>query len=145
MPFHYNRYFAYIDTNTGEKCGRYCGDSPLQAAKKCANKRFQYLKSIGNNTTDITIVIKEMTRGSQKKFFAYNAKKISIIPYTIHIGNKTITYNKIFKVKKISLPDNFLGDMKQKIIADETKDSKVVDNLQAKIVDVNKNVFIIEV
>ncbi|XWV25934.1 hypothetical protein QJ857_gp1146 [Tupanvirus soda lake] len=146
----YGRRFAYIDTSSGKKYGRYYACTPSQAAKKCASKRFQYLKSIGDNTTEIIIVIREITRGSAKKCFAYNAKKISITPYTIHIGNKTITYKYIFTVKKTSLPNNFLFNGKQLYVTNKITEpnepvNEPVNDMQTKLMHISNNMIVVEV
>ena len=105
----YHRYFTSIYKNKhGDilKEGRYKShiNKPKQAAKK-AFKQICNKEEIENNKK-IKFVIKECTRNSRKKYYAYEGEKIKFdCPIKVDYRGTTITYNYEYKVKKISLDE----------------------------------------
>jgi hypothetical protein len=70
-----NRTFKPIQTTVGTigEGARYTGKGPYQAAKKAANALF---KQAGMTTGQMKLELREITRGSPKKIFAYKAERV---------------------------------------------------------------------
>lgn len=134
------RHFKFFNEKRQKLIGQYCGYTPLQAARKCASKRFQLIKSNGGDINQEIIFMKETTRGSKRKYYAYKAKKIPCTPTILHLGNgQNVIYKNKIIIKKTKLPDAF--DTKEKI------DPCVLNahKLNLKITDISKNIMVIEV
>lgn len=144
------RYFSYYDKNTDQKYGRYQASNPKQAASKCARKRIQYLKSIGqpiNINQEFTLAIKEMTRGSQKKIYFYSAKMIKYThPIHVSIGSgafsKTIVFQYKLKLKKLS--QEKLTKVKT-IDVNENQNEQITDLEPKNILEIDNNNLVIEI
>lgn len=75
------RYFCFVDVRTGQTYGRYTGQSPKQAASKCFTKYVQGERSRrGANPIlrNFRLYIREVTRGSQHKIYAYDCTRIQL-------------------------------------------------------------------
>ena len=125
------RYFKRIDPKTGEDIGRYTGITPQQAASKSYTK---YLRKIEKNGEKIpkrsNIFIRESTRPSAKKIYAYSASRNKLDkPHKIKIPDvktgemKKISYNFRNTVQKIEVPDSILKVMEKRAI--EKKEAKL--------------------
>jgi hypothetical protein len=139
-----DRYFVYVDKKTGRKRGRYHGQTPLQAARKCASKQFQRIISMGGNPhQEITFVIKEVTRCSKKKYFAYKAKRLTLPQYnTVHFGaNFQVHFYYRIRICKTKLPYN-LSTKTKKI---EPNVMPSTTNLEPKINDISNCGLVIEI
>lgn len=100
-----HRNFKFIDEKDGKSSGRYRSYTPRQAARKCASKRFEINKRNGDTTQPFNIIIRETTRGSKRKCFAYCAKR-QILPHPVNVrlGNKMVTFKRKTIVKRMRLP-----------------------------------------
>ena len=99
------RNFKFIDEKDGKSSGRYRSYTPRQAARKCASKRFEINKRNGNTTQPFNIIIRETTRGSKRKCFAYYATCQTLrFPVNVRLGNKMVTFKRRTIVKKMRLP-----------------------------------------
>jgi len=58
--------------------GRYCGNTPSQAAKKCASSLFRKLELRGVQTNNLQFSIREVTRSSRHKIYFYQSRKIRL-------------------------------------------------------------------
>ena len=115
------RYFCYIymDKNTNiyieEKFTGHMA-KPKQAARKalvaiCDKQKLENIK--------IKFIIKEHIDNNDKKYFAYEGKKIELEqPVTIKCNDKSITYKYDYELKKISLEESedLINDIKNKEI-----------------------------
>lgn len=109
------RYFKIIDPKTGITCGRYVGDTPKQAAGKAYSKQIQKLKKEGKKVKQLsTIFLRESSRGSHRKIYAYEAKRNKLDePQVLTFVSKetgetkVITYKYRNDIKKIKVPENF--------------------------------------
>jgi hypothetical protein len=138
-----SRYFVHVDQKTNKKTRRYHGHTPKQAATKCASKIFQKIKSNGGNINQkINLIIREVTRNSTKKYYAYEARRITNHYQTIvHIGDKIIHYNYTIKLNKLKIPDRF--NVKPKKI--DIPIIEPINVLSPKMIDIGKHTLIIEV
>lgn len=96
------RYFTLVSYGSTEtKQGRYTGSFPKQAASKCFTRLCR--GGIVKNNKKIIIIIKETTRGSNKKTHSYECirQKLSN-PQNIQIGGASITYEYENIIKKIN-------------------------------------------
>jgi len=149
----YCRYFTHINEITEAECGRYRGDCPSQAAKKCASRQFRRMKVLGQNTNEeIIVLIREVSRCSKKKTFSYKAKLINLpTPHQVHmIGGHSIIYKHIIHITKTPIPSNFIkNSTKQKLIEsidsiDSPEKNNIVNLLPTNLLTIEHN-FIIEV
>ncbi len=115
------RYFSYIymDKNTNiyieEKITRHKA-KPKQAARIaltaiCHKQKLENIK--------VKFIIKEHIDNNDKKYFAYEGKKIELEqPVTIKCNDKSITYKYDYELKKISLEESedLINDIKNKEI-----------------------------
>ncbi len=109
------RYFKLVDPETGKTFGRYTGETPKQAASKGFTKYLQNLRSNGvifDNSIVKNILLRESTRGSARKRYAYSAsrqkleepQKLTIMDH--NTGElKSIVYNYRNRINKIPLSD----------------------------------------
>ncbi|AEQ32871.1 hypothetical protein CE11_00358 [Megavirus courdo11] len=110
-----DRYFKLIDPKTNESYGRYTGGTPKQAASKAYTKTVQGLKGGGKPIPKkSTIILRESTRGSPRKYYGYEASRLQLAePQILEINTdgetKTITYNFRNKIKKIPVPEQLGG------------------------------------
>ena len=102
------RLFTYVK-NENETHGIYRGNTPRQAAHKCA------AKNMPKNMLEseyFTVILKETTVGSEKKCYAYNCRRVKINPVNVSIqGGTTITYNFRIECKHIRLPPPYSDDV----------------------------------
>ena len=91
------RSFAIESSNAGVSLnsGRYISSTPSGAARKMFS---QLNRASGKN--NITLVLRETTKGSKNKNFKYNVKRVNE-PTTIERGGETITFNFSTKVKAV--------------------------------------------
>ena len=116
------RYFKVYSENKKHWYGRYYGKNPQQAASKAfthimkakSNKKKKYPEHM-------KIHIKEMTRGSKKKIYAYEATRIANnTPHQIFINSRytglqrRIVFNYRNKIKKAPVSDQLLSKFKKK-------------------------------
>ena len=94
--------FTIVEASDGEVGGRFISKTPYSAASKAASRLFKSASS-----KNITFVMKKITKGSNKKFYAYEAS-IKILSKPKYIfkkdesGNKITTnnYGQIVKINK---------------------------------------------
>lgn len=111
-----HRTFRSIEPKSTKQHGKYTGTSPMQAAKKCASKRFQSFKKSGKSIPqNIKIFIREATDESKYKVFGYQASRIKLLqPVSICIldrrtnNRRTVTYCYLNKLKSINVPKNIM-------------------------------------
>lgn len=98
------RSFTVEASSIDETGGRYINQEPLQAAKKAANVLFSSPK--GKKQNSIKLELRETTRGSPDKLFAYQAKREKI-DKTVEINGKKVTFHNRIKLSKVP---KFFGD-----------------------------------
>lgn len=111
------RYFKIIDHKTGKTYGRYTGDTPKQAASKAYTKKVQRLKKMGKTPSKRSqIILRESTRGSARKVYAYEAYRQKLPePQNLDITDKEtgitkqIVYHYRNKIRKIPVPTQIIG------------------------------------
>jgi len=91
------RSFTVEASSIDETGGRYLNKAPLQAAHKAARVLFSTDK--GKKQTTIKLQLRESTRGTGDKLFAYEAKKENINK-VIKINGKDVVFKKRIKVTK---------------------------------------------
>lgn len=112
------RYFHCVyKSNEGAvvRAGRYCGKKPKQAAKKALSRVVE--KNEVKNGENLVFLIKECTRGSKKKMYAYSGARVLLdTPVTVPLKkvNKdgkpvVLTYKHANNVKKVALTE--CGDL----------------------------------
>ena len=89
-----------------------------------------------NNNTDqeILLIIKEITRGSQKKYYAYKIKRFKLPdPQAVFIGGSYITYKYKNNIKRTNLPDDFINNKSKPIFNNVTTDifAPIIQNIIA--------------
>lgn len=102
------RYFRVIYQDTNDdiiQTGRFAARYPKTAAGKALTSiRKAYLNNLPDD--GINFMLKEITRGSRKKYFYYNGKSIELKdPIKVQIGgsgeySRTITYKYKSEIKK---------------------------------------------
>lgn len=115
------RYFKIVGTD-GQMTGRYSGSTPKQAASKAFTKVLQQNQMItdGNDRDSCIettkIILRESTRGSNRKMYAYTASRIKLSEPNrmeirdVHSGKSTyIEYDYQNKVKEIPVPEQYLN------------------------------------
>jgi hypothetical protein len=113
------RYFKLVNTKTGEFHGRYVGDTPKQAASKSFTKLVQsYKKNNKKIPGKMSLVIRESTRGKNRKYYAYDATRVKLdTPSQLNIkdasgNNKRIVYHYRNVVRKIKVPEELANKAK---------------------------------
>lgn len=105
------RYFELIDSKTGMCHGRYYALNPKQAANKMYTRMYQIAK-LNNQHLDDTVIIclKESTKGSDRKIYAFEASRKKIEPISDpEIGlRRTLSCDPNNKVREISVPDDLI-------------------------------------
>lgn len=112
------RYFKLIID--GRACGRYTGDTPKQAASKAFTKVLQNARQQGGDIpNEMTIYLKESTRGCDKKIYGYRCSRVKLDqPQSLVITDndtgqqKTITYeyrNRVCKISRNEIPEDLLS------------------------------------
>ena len=112
------RYFHCVyKSNDGSvvRAGRYCGKKPKQAARKALSRVVE--KNEVENGKNLVFLIKECTRGSKKKMYAYSGSRVLLeTPVTVPLKklNKdgkpvVLTYKHANNVKKVALAE--CGDL----------------------------------
>lgn len=125
------RYFKRIDQKTLESHGRYTGVTPKQAASKGFTKMVQQYKKKGRAVPpNLTIFLRESTRGSSGKVYGYTAERQKLdSPQELVIADKVtgqdkkITYEYRNKIRKGEIPEQ-IGGMKKKKPASKDKKPK---------------------
>lgn len=109
------RFFKARDNETGKFGGRFTGCTSKQAASKVFTKMLQYIENNNEETPlgTLTIIMKESTRGSYGKVYAYEGYREEleepIIRYIIDLEtgeSNAIKYKYRNSIKKIPIPDN---------------------------------------
>ena len=129
------RYFHCVyKSNEGAvvRAGRYCGKKPKQAAKKALSRVVE--KNEVKNGENLVFLIKECTRGSKKKMYAYSGARVLLdTPVTVPLKkvNKdgkpvVLTYKHANNVKKVALTE--CGDL---VNVDFEEDDEVVAPVEA--------------
>jgi len=116
-----DRYFKLIDAKTLKSYGRYTGETPKQAASKGFTKLLQKFKEQKKNPPkEMTIYLRESTRGSNRKVYGYSAIRQKLDePQELEIKDKetgevkTITYQYRNKIKKVAVPEQIGGAVKR--------------------------------
>ena len=108
------RYFELIDGQTGTCHGRYFASTPKKAANKMYNRMYQISK-INRQILDdkIIICLKESTRGSDRKIYAFEAsRKNTYLPDEFFRSNrkKMINYDKNNILKEIPVPNELINN-----------------------------------
>lgn len=113
------RYFKLVNTKTGEFSGRYVGDTPKQAASKSFTKLVQsYKKNNKKIPGKMPLVIRESTRGKNRKYYAYDASRVKLdTPSKLQITDqngdtKHIVYHYRNIVRKIKVPEELASKAK---------------------------------
>ena len=112
------RYFHCVyKGNDGKvvRAGRYCGKKPKQAARKALSRVVE--KNGVEDGKTLVFLIKECTRGSKKKMYAYNGSRVPLQePVKVELKklNKdgkpvVLTYKHANNVKKVALAE--CGDL----------------------------------
>ena len=112
------RYFHCVyksNDGTVVRAGRYCGKKPKQAARKALSRVVE--KNEVENGKSLLFLIKECTRGSKKKMYAYSGSRVPLeTPVTVPLKklNKdgkpvVLTYKHANNVKKVALEE--CGDL----------------------------------
>lgn len=121
------RYFKLVDGKSGENIGRYVGSNPKQAASKAYTKFIKKSGKAGKKGGhQTTLYLRESSRGSNKKVYAYTAvRKALDEPQTREVTDdkgvtKTITNNFRNEIKKAAVPE----ELKQKGGSKKSKKSK---------------------
>lgn len=100
------RYYQYVDTDNEKFCGRYCGKTPKQAAKKCASQRFRIMSSRGETITkEIEIFIRETTCDSKHKIYGYKIVRIPCY-YLVQLHDREVRYRYMIYAYGIPVPDD---------------------------------------
>jgi hypothetical protein len=115
------RFFKLIDPKTHKPFGRYTGDTPKQAASKGYTKLLQkYKEQKKTAPKEMTIYLRESTRGSNRKVYGYSAIRQKLPePQELSIKDKetgkikVITYNYRNKIKKVAVPEQLGGALKK--------------------------------
>lgn len=104
-----NSYTVY-KCSTGFSGGRYISANPLSAAKKAASRAFK-----GTRSNTLTIVLKQTTSGSKKKFYKYEATRETLeTPVVVVLDGNTIEYKYNIEVKAMDLDKDLVEKMEQK-------------------------------
>lgn len=122
VPVKKKRNFKRIDPKTGENIGRYIGATPKQAASKSYTRYVMTAIKLGKRVPKKTdIFIRESTIPSQKKIYAYHAKRIKLDePQVIQIRDKAkgtekiVTYKYRNVITKIEVPAKIHEVMEQR-------------------------------
>lgn len=96
------RSFTVEASSIGEVGGRYINDEPRNAAMKAARVLF----GSAGSQKKLKLQLRETTRGSKDKLYAYEAEKIRINK-TVTIAGKEVQINQKIKLSKTPL---FHGD-----------------------------------
>ena len=84
-PTNQRRYFEVIN-ETGKTTGRYTGTTPKQAASKAFTKMVRNAKENNVEITNTDIILRESTRGSNRKNYGYVATREKLDnPVTLQI------------------------------------------------------------
>ena len=83
--------------------GRFCGQTPKQAANKAFSQIIRkYNCDDVDQCDDVTFAVSECTRGSTKKTYHYNGKRVKLEqPVTYMVGDKKIQCNHSNVIKKV--------------------------------------------
>lgn len=94
MPATDKRSFTVVGSNTKHEGGRYISTSPYGAAKKAATQQFKKAKK---GTTEVKLLLKESTNGSDHKTFFYKATRTKLATPTERVvkfkGVETVIRN----------------------------------------------------
>jgi hypothetical protein len=143
---YYDRFFTNVDENTKKEKGRYRGRVPSIIAKKCASKKFQYLKQNGLDTTQpILVLIREVTRGSRKKIFTYTAKWITYdTPIIVTMSGLQISFKHRIIIEKTVIP-NIFGDKNKLKTEHENENIDAKNICPSNLLNIENNKIFIEI
>jgi hypothetical protein len=111
----FNRYFSFVDPQTGISRGRYTGKGPQQAASKCFTKYVQVqMHSLRPPVQrNFRLYMREVTRGSPHKIYAYECTRIVLQqPQEIRIrdvqsgAERLIVHRHKNRVNRVRTPDD---------------------------------------
>ena len=102
------RYFKLMDPATGKYSGRYIGSTPMQATSKAFTKIITQYQPPSVVPENVTIVLKESTRGSNGEIYTFSASRKKLCePEKVTTTDKdtgetrTITYEYMNCIEKI--------------------------------------------
>ena len=114
-----NSYTVYR-SSTGFKGGRYISTNPLSAAKKAASRAFK-----ASRANSLTIVLKQTTSGSNKKYYKYEATRKSLKkPIVVNLNGNQVEYKHKVEVKAVELDKDLVAKMEEKKAAKKSTAKK---------------------
>lgn len=116
------RYFKMIDPDTMLSIGRYTGFTPKQAGSKAFSKIAKKIEQDGGKVPKTTtLYLRESTRNSLKKLYAYSASRDKLKnPQEVYRKNgstgamKAVVHKHRNKLKKAPIPEQLAGYYKAK-------------------------------